>query len=145
MGGRRQAREQALQLLYQVDLGQRSVDDAFRLFWDDEEEPTEPDVVEFARILARGVRAQTERIDELISDASINWKIRRMSLVDRNILRIAVFEFIGRDDIPAMVSINEAIELGKRFGTTDSGGFINGILDRIARNLGLTAGGKGRR
>lgn len=143
MGGRRQAREQALQLLYQVDLGQRSLDEAVSLFWDDEEEPTAPDVVEFARILARGASAQRERIDELITEASINWKIRRMSLVDRNILRIAVFEFIALDDVPATVSINEAIELGKRFGTTDSGGFINGILDKIARNLGL-AGGRRR-
>lgn len=143
MGGRRQAREQALQLLYQVDLGQRSLDEAISLFWEDEEEPTAPDVVEFARILARGASAQRERIDELISDASINWKIRRMSLVDRNILRIAVFEFIAMDDVPTTVSINEAIELGKRFGTTDSGGFINGILDKIARNLGL-AGGRRR-
>ncbi len=143
MGGRRQAREQALQLLYQVDLGQRSLDEAISLFWEDEEEPTPPDVVEFARILARGASAQRDRIDELISEASINWKIRRMSLVDRNILRIAVFEFIAMDDVPTTVSINEAIELGKRFGTTDSGGFINGILDKIARNLGL-AGGRRR-
>ncbi len=145
MGGRRQAREQALQLLYQVDLGERSLDDAIALFWEDEAEPTAPDVVEFARILARGATAQQARIDELISDASINWKIRRMSFVDRNILRVAVFEFVALDDVPAMVSINEAIELGKRFGTSDSGSFINGILDRIARNLGLTGGGKGRR
>lgn len=145
MGGRRQAREQALQLLYQVDLGERSLDDAIALFWEDETDPTASDVVEFARILARGATAQQARVDELISDASINWKIRRMSLVDRNILRLAVFEFVALDDVPAMVSINEAIELGKRFGTSDSGSFINGILDRIARNLGLTGGGKGRR
>lgn len=151
MGTRRQAREQALQIMYQVDLGQRSLDEAFRLFWDGEDEgeepvePTSPDVVEFARTLSRGAHSERERIDELISEASINWKIRRMSLVDRNILRLAVFEFIALDDVPAMVSINEAIELGKRFGTSDSGGFINGILDRIARNLGLTSSGKGRR
>lgn len=145
MGGRRQAREQALQLLYQVDLGERSLDDAIALFWEDETDPTAPDVVEFARILARGATVQQARVDELISDASINWKIRRMSLVDRNILRLAVFELVALDDVPAMVSINEAIELGKRFGTSDSGSFINGILDRIARNLGLTGGGKGRR
>ena len=145
MGGRRQAREQALQLLYQVDLGERSLGDALELFWENETDPTDPDVVEFARTLARGATVQQARIDELISDASINWKIRRMSLVDRNILRVAVFEFVALDDVPAMVSINEAIELGKRFGTSDSGSFINGILDRIARNLGLTGGGKGRR
>jgi N utilization substance protein B len=147
MGGRRQGREQALQILYQVDLGQRSLDEALRLFWEGEEEDeqTDPDVVEFARILARGATAQRDRIDALISEASINWKIPRMSLVDRNILRIAVFEFLALDDVPGMVSINEAIELGKKFGTSDSGSFINGILDRIGRNLGLTGAGKGRR
>lgn len=144
MGSRRQAREQALQLLYQVDIGQASIDEALRRFWETEEQPTDPDVVEFARILARGVTNHAERIDDLIADASINWKLARMSFVDRNILRIAVFEFLEREDIPAMVSMNEAIELGKRFGTTESGSFINGILDRIARNLGLTSR-KGRR
>lgn len=147
MGTRRHAREQALQLLYQVDLGERSMDEALRLFWADEEEgeETPPDVVEFARILARGTAARRDEIDEHISEASINWKIARMSLVDRNILRIATFEFLALDDVPAMVSINEAIELGKRFGTSDSGGFINGILDRIARTLGLTTKKKGRK
>jgi len=145
MGGRRQAREQALQLLYQVDMGKDSVDGALARFWEDEDSPTDPDVVEFARILTRGVTAHGAKIDELIGAASINWKINRMSYVDRNILRIAVFEFIERDDIPPMVSMNEAIELGKRFGTSESGSFINGILDRIARNLGLTSRPKGRR
>ena len=67
-----------------------------------------------------------------------------MSYVDRNILRVAVYEFIAMDDVPALVSINEAIELGKRLGTTDSGAFINGVLDRVARNLDLEAGGKAR-
>jgi len=147
MGGRRQAREQALQLLYQVDGDLRTIDDALRLFWDteDEDDETDHDVVEFATVLAKGASAQRERIDELISEASINWKVRRMSLVDRNILRLAVFEFIALNDVPANVSINEAIELGKRFGTTESGKFINGILDRIARNLGVSGSSKGRR
>jgi N utilization substance protein B len=140
MGGRRQAREQALQILYQVDLSSASVEDSLRGFW--ESEPADPDVVEFARILVRGVRNRIEKIDELIGSASINWKISRMSFVDRNILRIAVFEFLEMEDIPAMVSINEAIELGKRFGTSDSGAFINGILDRIARDLELTPPGR---
>ena len=143
MGSRRQAREQALQLLYQADMSEGSVEEVLRRFWETEDEPTDPDVVEFARILVRGVTTHGDRIDQLIGDASINWKVARMSFVDRNILRIAVFEFIEREDIPAMVSMNEAIELGKRFGTSDSGSFINGILDRIARNLGIA--GRNRR
>ena len=145
MGGRRQAREQALQLLYQLDIGAGALtpEDALARFWEDEEEPTAPDVVEFARILVRGVLARRERLDAMISDASINWKLARMSLVDRNILRIGAFELSALEDVPPNVAINEAIELGKRFGTSDSGSFINGILDKIARTLGVAA--KGRR
>ncbi len=135
MGSRRHAREQALQVLYQIDLAGADTEDALKLFW--AREPSDPDRVDFASILVRGVCDQKERIDELIGEASINWKISRMSYVDRNILRLAVFEFLKLGDVPAMVSLNEGIELGKRFGTTESGAFVNGILDRIARNLDL--------
>lgn len=138
MGTRRQAREQALQILYQADVVKSPASDAARVFWSLEE--AEPDVEAFARQLVEAVELNQDRIDELITAASINWKLARMSFVDRNILRLGVAEFIGMDDIPTMVSINEAIELGKRFGTTESGSFINGILDRIARNLDLTTG-----
>jgi transcription antitermination protein NusB len=137
MGSRRQAREQALQLLYQLDLAPAEPQKVMRHFW--EAEPADPDVVEFVRDLVGAVQNNQDRIDELISKASTNWKLPRMSYVDRNVLRLGVAEFIARDDIPPMVSINEAIELGKKFGTTESGAFINGILDRIARNLKLTA------
>jgi transcription antitermination protein NusB len=137
---RRHGREQALQLLYQVDLTDADMDTAVRLHW--AAEAADPDVVDFADRLARGTVDHLDRIDELIGEASHNWKVRRMSHVDRNILRLAVFEFLEMTDIPTMVSINEAIELGKRFGTTESGAFINGILDRIARNLDLTGGGR---
>lgn len=137
MGSRRQAREQALQLLYQLDLtADEGHQAASQRFW--ELEPADPDVVDFAGSIVAGVREMLPRIDEMISTASINWKVQRMSYVDRNILRLAVFEFIEKTDIPPMVSINEAIELGKRFGTGESGAFINGILDRIARSLDLT-------
>ncbi len=138
MGTRRQAREQALQILYQADVVTSSPEEASRVFWD--LEPADPDVVKFAKSLVEAVELNADRIDDLIRTASINWKLARMSYVDRNILRLGVAEFIVMEDIPAMVSINEAIELGKRFGTTESGSFINGILDRIARTLGLTTG-----
>lgn len=138
MGSRRLSREQALQVLYQVDMTEVSVDDALRIFW--ESEPADPDVVEFTGTLVRGVNDNRERIDQLISDASTNWKVPRMSFVDRNIMRVALYEFLELSDIPPMVSVNEAIELGKRFGSTESGSFINGILDRVARNLSLTEG-----
>jgi len=139
MGSRRQAREQALQLLYQLDLTNDSGhESASKVFWS--LEPADPDVVDFAGSVVSGVCNQMEQIDSLITDASHNWKVQRMSYVDRNILRLAVFEFLEKSDVPPMVSINEAIELGKRFGTGESGAFINGILDRIARGLNLTGG-----
>jgi len=140
MGSRRFSREQALQILYQRDLTDASVDEALRLFW--QSEPADPEVVEFTGCLVRGVDEHSERIDQLISEASTNWKVPRMSFVDRNIMRMALFEFLELDEVPTMVSINEAIELGKRFGTTESSSFINGILDRVARNLSLTDRGE---
>jgi N utilization substance protein B len=133
MGTRRQARENALSVLYQIDITKASAEEALALFW--KGDPADADVMEFARVLVRGVVAHRPRIDELLSAASTNWKLPRMSYVDRNILRLATFELIEMDEIPPMVSVNEGIELGKRFGTADSGGFINGILDRVARDL----------
>ena len=133
MGTRRQAREAALSVLYQVDVAKTSAEEALRLYW--KGQSADDDVVEFASALVRGVTSHRVRIDELISDASNNWKLPRMSFVDRNILRIGTFEMLELENVPTMVALNEAIELGKRYGTTDSGGFINGILDRIARNL----------
>ncbi len=133
MGTRRQAREHALSILYQIDISKSSPEEALRLFWKDD--PADADVMEFARTLVRGAVEHRGRIDELIADASTNWKLPRMSYVDRNILRLATFELLELDDVPPMVSVNEAIELGKRYGTTDSGGFINGVLDRVARTL----------
>ena len=133
MGTRRQAREHALSILYQVDISATPAEEALRLFW--KVDSADADVMEFAHVLVRGVVAHKGRIDALISEASTNWKLPRMSYVDRNILRLATFELLEMEDIPPMVSVNEGIELGKRYGTTDSSSFINGILDRIARNL----------
>ena len=135
MASRRLAREQALQLLYELDLASSDPERAMVLFW--EREPADLDVVEFASKIVRGVLGEHERIDEKITQASINWRLTRMSYVDRNILRMAVWEFLYGGDIPPNVTMNEAIELAKRFGTSDSGAFVNGILDRVARNLDL--------
>jgi N utilization substance protein B len=135
MASRRLAREQALQLLYEIDLARPDPQQAMRLFW--EREPADPEVVAFARRIVDGVQAGQARIDELLTEASRNWRLPRMSFVDRNILRIGVWEFLSGEDIPPNVTMNEAIELAKRFGTTESSAFVNGILDRVARNLGL--------
>lgn len=140
MGPRRLAREHALQVLYQVDLTRGDVEQAMRLFWS--VEAAEDDTIAFAQRLIRGVIDAQERIDDLISGASTNWKVSRMSLVDRNVLRLGVFEFLEAPDVPPAVVINEGIELAKRFGTTESGAFVNGILDRVARDLGLSLKGR---
>ena len=136
VGNRRRAREYALQLLYQDEFhgpGARVI--AERAFWTAEEHAGQKDEVKaFAQFLLRGVRAHGEAIDSRIRAVARNWKIERMSRIDRNILRMATFELLFADDIPPKASLNEAIEIAKTYGTEDSGAFINGILDRISRD-----------
>jgi len=129
MGTRRVSREQALQALFYMDMHRDPVDDPVGKFCScfSQDQPTEP----FFHRLVDGVRENQSTIDGVIEQFSNNWKLSRMSCVDRNVLRIAVFELLFCGDIPHKVSINEAIDVGKRFGTEDSGGFINGILDSI--------------
>jgi transcription antitermination factor NusB len=122
-------REAALIRLYQLDLT-RDVEDA-PISISVPELTLTPTAERFAAELVAGVREHLEAIDVEIRDASENWELRRMPVIDRNILRLAVFELLFRSDIPPKVSINEAIELGKRYSTERSGAFINGILDHI--------------
>jgi N utilization substance protein B len=121
----------AIQVLYQVDMAQSDIGEALRLFCEHFKAPDS--IRDFAVELANGVHKYREEIDTLISRFSENWRLERMSAVDRNILRLAIFELLYRADIPAKVSINEAVDLGKKYGSEDSGSFINGILDRISR------------
>lgn len=138
MGTRRQAREMALQVLYQMDLNHMAPDRAFDLACACFELPREPRA--FAKLLVDGVSAHQPDIDRHLAAASEHWRVDRMSPVDRNILRIALYEMLYRDDIPPRVSINEAIELAKRFGSQDSSAFINGVLDKIYHeSLGVAA------
>lgn len=138
MGTRRQARELALQFLYQVDSlkessgnSENSVEELLSLFWDGNEIAIDNDTKEFCCVLVMGSCSNLNKIDEIISKYSEHWRLKRMSTIDRNILRIAIYELLYLSNIPAPVTINEAVELGKRFGTGESGSFINGILDRI--------------
>jgi len=136
MRKRTRSRELALQLLYQVDArGEEpaTMMDEFLA----QEEPDDLEVHAFARDLVNGTSGARAEIDELLAAAAENWRLDRMALVDRNILRMAVFEMLHLEEIPAKVTINEAIELGKRFSTKQSGSFINGILDRIRRERNL--------
>ena len=104
------------------------------MFWEDLSVPAE--VRKFSDELVFGVYEKIEEIDRMLSQYSENWTIDRMTGVDRNILRMAIFELLFRPEIPKNVTINEAVEIGKKFGSEDSGAFVNGILDRIARDSG---------
>ena len=126
---RRKSRELALQILYQADFIKQSIKDALPFFIAHFNFHKELD--EFTIDIVRGVDEYRSEIDRRISACSEHWALERMSPVDRNIIRIAVFEILRCDDIPSKVSINEAIELGKKFGTEKSAVFINGILDNI--------------
>ncbi len=134
-GGRRKAREMALQALYAVD-----ITDAW------EEQPPRPELfyeadrwpesVPFAASLLSGVLAHRKTLDEAIETVAEHWTVARMNVVERNILRISAYEILFREEIPPKVSINEGIELAKRFGRLETRGFLNGILDKIAGKAG---------
>jgi transcription antitermination protein NusB len=139
MGARRTARERALQALYQLELSEASAQDALETAWAAEDNAgREPESQSFALDIVNGVRGHLEEIDNLIQAHSHNWRIDRMSRIDRNVLRVGVWELKYRQDIPKKVSINESVELGKKFGTEESSAFINGLLDRIGVALGKT-------
>lgn len=133
MGHRRSSRELAMQALYYCDLGNSEPEEAYRLFCMDFQ--PEPEVELFFSKLVKGTLDHIEEIDSRIETFSNNWKISRMSGVDRNVMRIAVYELLFCPDIPSKVSINEAIDIGKKYGTGDSGAFINGILDAISLDI----------
>lgn len=145
MGSRRAARELALQALYQVDLlGDGEQDPcSLVLFWEHFDPTADPEAREFARELVEGVRESLERIDGLIADAAEHWRLPRLSRVDLNLLRLATFELIGRQEIPASVTLNEAVEIARRFGSEESAGFVNGVLDHIARRVGAAGLSRG--
>jgi N utilization substance protein B len=123
----------AVKVLYQADMSGVGINEAFQLFC--EHFGGSEESRGFAKELLDGILAHLDEIDSLISQFSEHWRLDRMSRVDRNILRLAIYELLRRPEIPAKVSINEAVELGKKFGTEDSGAFINGILDRIRFHL----------
>jgi len=140
LSSRRRTREVVLQILYGMDLsGLRHV----QAISDYEREFSlhgfETD--DFMMDLIRGVQEHRDEIDTLITDASENWRVDRMSLVDRNIIRMGIYEMLYSVDIPLKVAINEAVELAKRFGSGESASFINGILDRISRNSDVVESG----
>ena len=129
MRKRSKAREYVLQLLYQVDISRVTLAQALEEFWTYHHVPQ--DVRSFADRLARGTIEHAREIDQLIAMHANNWDIARMAVVDRNILRLGVYELLYAEDAPPKVCLNEAVELAKRFGDEESSRFVNGILDTI--------------
>ncbi len=134
MGLRRDAREAAIQFLYQFDTHKPvKVDEALAAFWKQNEEPKNVQV--FANDLIKGALEKLPEVDAKIRTLADNWDFERLAAVDRNILRLAVYEMLFRSEIPPVVSINEAIEIAKKFSTAESGKFVNGLLDRVKKEL----------
>ncbi len=131
MGKRRRSREFALQVLYQLEIMKQDGRKAMTQWREHFSSSEGKD--EFAEQIVLGVLEHVRKIDRLIEHYSENWRLERMNIVDRNILRMATFELLYCNEIPPKVTLNEAIDLGKRYGSEDSGSFINGILDRIQK------------
>ena len=140
MGPRHQGRELALKALYRIDIcGGASTDDLTALF---ESFPAEESARRFAVQLMEGVRCEQSTLDKHLADALEHWSVKRLSRVDHNVMRIALYELLKMDDIPARVTIDEAIELAKCYGDIESGRFVNGVLDEVAGRLGLKQKGE---
>ena len=138
---RRKAREHALQILFQLDIKKEKPSAAIlKHFW--AEYQPDDEVKAFAEEIVKGTFKHVSKINDLIQDCAQNWTLERMAVVDRNVLRMAIYEILYRMDIPTSVTINEAIEIAKKFGTDESGAFVNGILDRVARLTGKLEEGK---
>ena len=137
MGARRKARICALQMLFQFDVARPPDDELTCLYWDELGDDVAEDAREFSDKLVMGAISHLDEIDGLIKRRAENWRISRMAVVDRNILRLAIYEFLFESDTPRTVVINEALEIARRFSTFEATQFINGILDAIKRDLEL--------
>jgi transcription antitermination protein NusB len=136
MGARRSGREAALQMLFQLEASGSSAAQTIELFWRMFE--ADPEGRPYADSLVRGIADNLTAVDKIITTASQNWRLERMGRVDRNLLRMGTWELMAQKDVPRAVVIDEAVELAKAYGTDDSSGFVNGVLDRIANDLGRT-------
>ncbi|MCB9747778.1 MAG: transcription antitermination factor NusB [Candidatus Omnitrophica bacterium] len=140
MRKRTRGRETALKILYQAEITRRDIKDSAKYYWSDTG-ITDNTVKVFSETIINGVASHLEDIDNKISSYATNWQIKRMAVIDRNILRMGVFELLFAPDIPPKVTINEAVELAKKYGDLESSKFVNGILDKIHKTE-LTADSK---
>ena len=134
MGSRRKSRELLLQMLFQSDMGKQPPEQVRRTFWA-EQKDTSDEVRDYAEDLFRVATERAAEIDHLIEQHAVKWRMERMAVVDRNVLRAAVAEFVGKPQVPKVVVINEAIEIARRYSSPESVNFINGVLDSVARGL----------
>jgi N utilization substance protein B len=134
MGTRRKSRELAMQMLFQGDLGKQSAEQVGKLFWASAAD-VEPETRGFTEDLYRVATVRAEEIDQLIEAHAQNWRIERMAVVDRNLLRTAVAEMLGFPNTPAAIIINESLDIARRYAAPESVPFLNGVLDAIARDL----------
>jgi transcription antitermination protein NusB len=134
MGARSTAREAALQMLFALEASGAEVDRVIVDYW--LETPGDPEDRLYADELVRGVSRELEQTDARLRAASKNWRIERMTRVDRSVLRLGAFELAHRPDVPRAVILDEAVEIAKRYGTEESGAFVNGVLDRVADDCG---------
>ena len=137
MGARRKARELALQMLFQHDMSGNTPDMIISTF--EELQKSKANTREFATKIFMGTVDNLPKIDDMITAQADNWRLSRMAVVDRNIIRMSVYEFLHETDTPKLVIIDEAIEIAKKFGTQKSSQFINGILDGILKRYNLTS------
>jgi len=142
MGKRRRGRVMALQVMYQRDAGPGPLEDILAAFWDSNS-GTDDEVRHFTEELVRGAVENLPSLDAKIEDYASHWSTGRLAMVDRNVLRLAMFELLHRDEIPPKVSINEYVDIAKKYSTEESGAFVNGILDRTMREM--TAGTEEKR
>ncbi len=134
MGARHSGREAALQMLFQLEASGATADHTIELFWRMFE--SDPEGRQYADAIVRGVAEHLAPIDAKITAASQNWRLERMSRVDRNLLRLGTWELMYSGEVPRAVILDEAVEIAKSFGTDESSAFVNGVLDRIATDLG---------
>lgn len=133
MRKRTKAREHALKVLYAIDITGGDPEKCVEAFWKDNDEP-DMEVKEFADAVVLGFCKNRELIDKVITEHTTNWQLKRMAVIDRNVLRAAAYELLFREDVPPKVAINEAIDIAKKYGDKDSGSFVNGVLDKISKS-----------
>jgi N utilization substance protein B len=136
MGARHSGRQAALQMLFQIEVSGVAPDTAIDLFWRSFVDGVDPEGRGYADEVVRGVAGTQDELDRHITASSTHWRIERMTRVDRNLLRLGTWELAHRPDVPRAVILDEAVELAKLFGTDESSAFVNGVLNRVAEDLG---------